>query len=80
MARSPVSQRVKAQLQLDALWDKSVVLDKHGDAWQFGRVYWYRSFGDDSMVSSYDLSFLYPFTVIHDQPKREGLPVLGGPL
>lgn len=34
----------KLQLTLDSLQPRSVVLDKHGDAWQQGSDYWYRAF------------------------------------
>lgn len=80
MERHADTARTKAQTMLDELWDKSVVLDKYGDAWQLGSIYWYRSYGDDSMVSSHELSYLYPFKVIHSEPKRAGLPVIGGPM
>lgn len=69
----------RTQARLDKLHDHSVVLDRFGHAWQLGRIYWYRAFGDSSTVSSYELAQLGPVRVIHSAPRREGLPVIGGP-
>ena len=77
MARQVSNERERAQIMLDKLNDGSVVLDMHGHAWQYGGLYWYRSYGDDSMVSSHDLSFSFPFKVIHEPAKRDTLPVVG---
>lgn len=60
----------KAQIRLDQLDKNAVILDGTGCAWQFGgwrNPYWYRAFGDDSFVSSYELSQIIEgkFTVIH---------------
>lgn len=60
----------KAQMQLDKLDRNAVILDATGQAWQFGgwqNPYWYRAFGDDSFVSSFELTQIIKgqFTVIH---------------
>lgn len=46
-----------------------MILDSRGHAWQADRIYWYRAFGDDSCVSSWDLSQITgpKITVIHPQ-------------
>lgn len=73
------SNAARAQEQLDSLRDGSVVLDRFGDAWQAGSLYWYRAYGDSSFVSSYDLAQTgAPFTTIYAAPARAGLPVIGG--
>ena len=64
----------KAQIQLDKLNGNAVILDSSGQAWQFGgwqNPYWYRAFGDDSFVSSFELTQIIngEFTVIH--PPKE---------
>lgn len=50
----------RTQIKLDALPAQSVVIDKHGMAWQEGgpylRGYWYRAYGDDEEASSYELA------------------------
>lgn len=46
----------RAQMQLDRLADGSVILDRHNQAWQLSRHYWYRAYGDDSEVSSWELA------------------------
>lgn len=80
MAKRIVSNSVsRTQEALDALHDGSVILDKYGHAWQLGRIYWYRAYGDDSMISSNEVAQQYgPITIIHKAAKREGLPVIGG--
>ncbi|UOQ57231.1 hypothetical protein MUN78_16500 [Leucobacter allii] len=66
MAKRITSNRVrKHHPDLDELPSGSVVLDRFGHAWQVGSIYWYRAYGDDSMVSSWDLSFSGPFRVLH---------------
>ena len=77
MTRQVSNERERAQIMLDGLNDGSVVLDVHGHAWQYGGIYWYRSYGDDSMVSSHDLAFKAPFKVIHRAPKQERVLLLG---
>lgn len=52
---------------LDELRKGAVVLDRDGHAWQYGGVYWYRAYGDDSMVSSYDLAPRGPFRVLIEE-------------
>jgi nuclear transport factor 2 (NTF2) superfamily protein len=47
-------------LELEDLPDGSVVLDQYNHAWQNSRGYWYRSYGDDSEVSSWELHFKGP--------------------
>ena len=73
------SEVARTQARLDKLADGSVVLDRFGHAWQLGRIYWYRAYGDSSMVSSYDLAQQGPVRVVHSAPARAGLPVVGGP-
>lgn len=66
----------KTRAMLDELPAGSVVLDSYGHAWQSARGYgalgssyatgyWYRAYGDSSEVSTWDMSFRGPFTVIH---------------
>ncbi|GAA4924410.1 hypothetical protein [Nesterenkonia rhizosphaerae] len=66
----------KAQMQLDKLPPSAVILDRNDHAWQqgktynisgFGDPYWYRAYGDDSCVSSFELAQIIDgeFTVIH---------------
>ena len=70
---------IKTQTALDRLRDGSVILDKYGHAWQLGSIYWYRAYGDDSLISSHEVAQQYgPVTVIHEAAKREGVPVIGG--
>lgn len=60
--------------KLDSLNPGSVILDEHGHAWQSDTCYWYRAYGDDSMVSSYDLAqMIGAVVVVHDAPRRRGL-------
>lgn len=77
------SEYAKTQSILDDLPAGSVVLDRFGHAWQQGGAwrfhsspYWYRSYGDDSEVSSYELSQRGPLramtaskTYLHRQRK-----------
>lgn len=71
MAKRVISNAVeRAKIMLDNLNARSVVIDRHGDAWQSGGVgsvgmYWYRAYGDSSEVDSWALSQLQPFIVIH---------------
>lgn len=66
----PALQR--SQIALDNLEAGSVVLDRFGHAWQSARGYgalgttyatgyWYRSYGDDSEVSTFELAQKGPF-------------------
>lgn len=62
--------------KLNDLPGGAVILDGTGCAWQYGgnwNPYWYRSFGDDSFVSSYELSQIIDgkFTVIHPRPTKD---------
>lgn len=60
--------------KLDSLNPGSVILDERGHAWQSDSCYWYRAYGDDSMVSSYDLAqSIGAITVIHSAPSRRGM-------
>lgn len=68
---------IRAQVALDALPHGSVVLDSCGHAWQLSRNYWYRAYGDDSMVDSFALAQRSPFKTIYVAPKHVGLPVIG---
>lgn len=68
---------IRAQVALDALPHGSVVLDSYGDAWQVSCDYWYRAYGDDSMVDSFVLAQRAPLKTIYVAPKRVGLPVIG---
>lgn len=79
MAKRIVSNSVtKTQVALDELHDGSVIIDKYGHAWQSGSTYWYRAYGDDSLVSSHEVAQYGPIRIIHEAAKREGLPVIGG--
>lgn len=66
----------RAHVALDAMPHGAVVLDRLGHAWQQGRIgsvgdgFWYRSFGDDSYVSSFELAQLAPIT-----PMTAGTPI-----
>ncbi len=65
-ARGSLTVLQRTQVRLDQLPAGSVVLDRHGHAWQSvgagwagaGRdsAYWYRAYGDDSQVTSRDLA------------------------
>lgn len=55
----------REQIKIDSLPPRSVVIDRNGDAWQTSGLYWYRAFGDSSLVSSYDIRQLAPFSVVH---------------
>lgn len=60
----------RTQIALDKLPAGSVVLDRFGHAWQSAHAggrregapsgYWYRSYGDDSEVTSWELAQLGP--------------------
>lgn len=67
MAKHLKSELATTQARLDELPALAVVLDQFGHAWQHARSYgalgkeyptgwWYRSFGDDTEVTSYELS------------------------
>lgn len=69
--------RLSADLKkINALEPGAVVLDRYGHAWQsargygpFGSTYpsgyWYRAYGDDSEVASFEVAQHGPLTVIH---------------
>ena len=64
----------RRHIKLDSLNPGSVILDERGHAWQSDDYYWYRSYGDDSMVSSWDLAqMIGAVVVVHEAPKRTGL-------
>lgn len=70
MTRNKFAAQERANIQLDKFPPRSVVLDKHGDAWQscaypFDLGMWYRAFGDDRPLSSHELAYLQPITIIH---------------
>ncbi|ANP74523.1 hypothetical protein [Cryobacterium arcticum] len=54
----------RAQIELDKMPANAVILDSYGHAWQQGGTpgrgvasgYWYRAFGDDTEVSSFELA------------------------
>lgn len=56
----------RTQIALDMLPSGSVVLDRNGHAWQSSgaggggagsvSAYWYRSYGDDNQVTSWELA------------------------
>lgn len=58
----------KAQDFLNAQPSHSVILDCHGMAWQEGGLslngWWYRAYGDGEALSSYELAFHHPITVM----------------
>lgn len=62
----------RAHIALDELSHGAVILDRFGDAWQQARIgqvgsgYWYRSYGDDSEVSSFEVAQRGPIKVIHE--------------
>ena len=67
-------------MQLDKLPPGAVILDGTGHAWQQGKTYgitgygdpyWYRAYGDDTCVSSFELTQIISgdFTIIH--PPKE---------
>jgi hypothetical protein len=75
--RRKLHKREKEHIALDNLNAGAVVLDQHGEAWQMGRGYsfgdgqyatgyWYRAYGDSTEMSSFELSQLGPFTLIHE--------------
>jgi len=59
----------RAQIILDSLEHGSVVLDNYGHAWQLSRECWYRAYGDDTSVSSWELAQLAPLKTVHNAPK-----------
>lgn len=60
--------------KLDSLNPGSVVLDEQGHAWQSDRTYWYRAYGDSSMVSTWDLAqSIGAVIVVYAAPKRQGI-------
>lgn len=56
----------KAQIALNALPIGSVVLDRFGHAWQSAGHSrdWYRAYGDDSAMSSWELAQQAPLTLM----------------
>lgn len=83
MAAPKWSQTERAHIKLGKLPPRSVVLDKHGDAWQscaypFDLGMWYRAFGDEKPLSSHELAYLHPITVIH-KPKENPCTSIGNP-
>lgn len=58
---------------LDNLNARSVVIDRHGDAWQSGvgsvGMYWYQAYGDSSEVDSWALS---QSAALHRDPQSVG--------
>ena len=56
----------REQIKLDALPSRSVVLDANGHAWQADGIYWYRAFGDSSMIGSWEMRAYAPFTVVYN--------------
>lgn len=67
----------RSLLRMQDLPPGSVVLDRFGDAWQsargygpFGSTYatgyWYRAYGDDSEVSTWEAAQYGPITVLHE--------------
>lgn len=57
----------KAQQLLNSLPSHSVVLDCHGRAYQHGGInipYWYEAWGDGAPLSSYELAYKHPITVM----------------
>lgn len=54
----------RAQIQLDGLGDGAVILDRHNNAWQQSRRYWYRAYGDSSEVNSWELAQRGPIKTI----------------
>lgn len=71
----------RSLLRMQDLPPGSVVLDRFGDAWQsargygpFGSTYatgyWYRAYGDDSEVSTWEAAQYGPITVIHEAGVR----------
>ncbi|GAA1323662.1 hypothetical protein ACFSWE_09485 [Leucobacter albus] len=60
--------------KLDSLNAGSVILDVHGHAWQYDGLYWYRAYGDSSMVATWDLAQTAGAVfVVHSAPKRRGI-------
>ena len=66
----------KAQHLLDSLPPESVVMDCHGGAWQEGglslRGMWYRAFGDEKPLSSWELAFKYPLVELVPKKVKGG--------
>ena len=64
---SPATTIRRAQIALDELPAHSVVLDRHGLAWQKGQAslayYWYAT-GCDEHLDSFSLSQRAPFTAM----------------
>lgn len=71
----------RSLLRMQDLPPGSVVLDRFGDAWQSARGYgpfgsnyatgyWYRAYGDDSEVSTWEAAQYGPITVIHEAEVR----------
>lgn len=71
----------RSLIQMQKLPPGSVVIDRFGDAWQSARGYgplgstyatgyWYRAYGDDSDVSTWEAAQHGPMAVIY-KPKEE---------
>lgn len=67
--RRSSTEHANAHELLRSLPHSAVVMDASGDAWQEGglpslRGLWYRAYGDDKPLSSHELAFQYPITVM----------------
>lgn len=71
----------RSLLRMQDLSPGSVVLDRFGHAWQSARGYgplgstyatgyWYRAYGDDTEVSTWEAAQHGPMTVIHEAEVR----------
>lgn len=70
----------RTQVALDKLPAGSVVLDQYGHAWQSAHAggqregapsaYWYRSYGDDSEVTSWELAQRGPVRLMKAHPSQ----------
>lgn len=75
-------ERDEARKLLESLGPMDVVIDGTGRAWQNGGNlvdgFWYRCFGGKPLMSSEDLSALYPITVmVPDRKKTKPRPRRG---
>lgn len=71
----------KAQKQLDGLPNGSVIIDRNGDAWQYGSVgrdvaWWYRAYDGDG-ISSFQLAQRAEIVKVVHRPVSS--PVVGDP-
>lgn len=55
----------RSLLRMQDLPPGSVVLDRFGHAWQSATGYWYRAYGDDTEVSTWEAAQCGPMTIIH---------------